>query len=626
MKKYIFILLLIAAFVSCDYLDLVPDNIPTIDNAFTMRSEAEKYLFTCYSYLPKDADINSNPALSGGDEIWELSDESIATQLSQLAKGKQNIVNPIGSYWAHCYAGIRDCNIFLENIPRVPDIDEFEKDQWIAEVKFLKAFYHFILVRNYGPIPIVKNNLSISATVDEVKVSRDPVDECFTYIIELIDEAKDALPQTINDAKYLGKITKPVAYAMKAKILTYAASPLFNGNTDQVTLKNNDGTQLFNQTFSEEKWLKAAEACKEAIDICEAANITLYKQPSFYQGYELTDTIRTQLSLRFAITDRWNEEIIWANTQSWMAAGGIQTYGAPDWEPSSQTRVWMDNRYDAPLKIVELFYTENGVPINEDKEWNYNGRHQTHSATFKEKLYIREGYTTANMNFNREPRFYAWLGFDGGIWYGQGKYNDKKPAELYYIQNKLGQPQNVGSRWAGPITGYSLKKLIHLENLRSPASYTVISYPWPLLRISDLYLLYAECLNEVGGPTDEALYYINKVRERAGISPVEEAWPSFSKIPDKYTTKEGFREIIQQERLIELAFEANRFWDLKRWKKSITEMNKPIKGWNVRGTNAETFYHSVLLYTQSFNLKDYFWPISETELTKNPNLVQNIGW
>ncbi len=624
MKRIIAILFVVVGLVSCDYLDLVPDNIPTIDNAFTMRSEAEKYLFTCYSYLPKDANIDENPALAGGDEIWDLPDEAIASAMAKLARGNQNIIAPIASYWKHCYLAIRDCNIFLENIDKVPDLEAYERDQWIAEVKFLKAFYHFILVRNYGPVCLMKENMSIASTVDEVKTYRTPVDDCFAYIVELIDEAKDNLPEKITDPKYLGKITKPIAYSMKAKILAYAASPLFNGNKDQATLKNNDGTQLFNQTYSEEKWAAAAQACKEAIAVCEKANITLFKHESFYQGYRLTDTIQTQISLRLAITKRWNDEIIWGNTQSWLSS--IQIKGAPDWAPSPTSRVWMDNRYDAPLKVAEMFYTEHGIPINEDKTWDYNSRYKTRAATLQDQLYIKSGYTTANLNFNREPRFYAWLGFDGGIWYGQGKYNDKRANDLYFLQTKLGQAQGGSSKFSGPITGYSLKKFIHIENLRSSSSYTAISYPWPLMRLADLYLLYAECLNESEGPTATAMSYVNKVRERAAIPSIEEAWKTYSIYPKKYTTKDGLREIIQNERLIELSFEANRFWDLRRWKLAITEMNKPIKGWNVRGMSTDAFYKTLLIYSPTFRQRDYFWPISESEMTKNPNLVQNIGW
>lgn len=624
MKRIIAILFVVVGLVSCDYLDLVPDNIPTIDNAFTMRSEAEKYLFTCYSYLPKDANIDENPALAGGDEIWDLPDEAIASAMAKLARGNQNIIAPIASCWKHCYLAIRDCNIFLENIDKVPDLEAYERDQWIAEVKFLKAFYHFILVRNYGPVCLMKENMSIASTVDEVKTYRTPVDDCFAYIVELIDEAKDNLPEKITDPKYLGKITKPIAYSMKAKILAYAASPLFNGNKDQATLKNNDGTQLFNQTYSEEKWAAAAQACKEAIAVCEKANITLFKHESFYQGYRLTDTIQTQISLRLAITKRWNDEIIWGNTQSWLSS--IQIKGAPDWAPSPTSRVWMDNRYDAPLKVAEMFYTEHGIPINEDKTWDYNSRYKTRAATLQDQLYIKSGYTTANLNFNREPRFYAWLGFDGGIWYGQGKYNDKRANDLYFLQTKLGQAQGGSSKFSGPITGYSLKKFIHIENLRSSSSYTAISYPWPLMRLADLYLLYAECLNESEGPTATAMSYVNKVRERAAIPSIEEAWKTYSIYPKKYTTKDGLREIIQNERLIELSFEANRFWDLRRWKLAITEMNKPIKGWNVRGMSTDAFYKTLLIYSPTFRQRDYFWPISESEMTKNPNLVQNIGW
>src|SRR5690606_20326380 len=125
---------------------------------------------------------------------------------------------------------------------------------------------------------------------------------------------------------------------------------------------------------------------------------------------------------------------------------------------------------------------------------------------------------------------------------------------------------------------------------RSPASYTTIDYPWPLMRLADLYLLYSECLNEVSGPGAEVFEYLDKVRARAGIPGVVDAWTNFSTNPAKVTTQNGVREIIQRERLNELAFEQQRFWDLRRWKLAITEMNKTVTGWNVYGSTTETYY------------------------------------
>ncbi|KAA6325669.1 RagB/SusD family nutrient uptake outer membrane protein, partial [termite gut metagenome] len=224
--------------IACsDYLDVVPDDgIATLENAFAMRSEAERYLFTCYSYMPHDGNLNSDPAIMGGDEIWTGIDLTYIPVFNNyvmfnIARGLQNKTSPIGGgNWASLYQAIRVCNIFLENINSVPDIKEGEKMQWIAEATFLKAYYHFYLVRMYGPIPIIRKNLPISAVPEEVKVSRDPVDECFDYIVELLNEALPWLPPTvINPVDESGRITQPIAAALKAKVLITAASPLFNG-------------------------------------------------------------------------------------------------------------------------------------------------------------------------------------------------------------------------------------------------------------------------------------------------------------------------------------------------------------------------------------------------------------
>ena len=133
---------------------------------------------------------------------------------------------------------------------KVPDMMEEEKRRWAAEVKFLKAYYHFYLLRAYGPIPIMRENLPISASGDEVRVYRRPVDEVFDYIIELIDESLINLSETIRDEHTeLGRITLPIALGAKAKILVYAASPLFNGNKDYQGFKNQDGEDFFNSEY-----------------------------------------------------------------------------------------------------------------------------------------------------------------------------------------------------------------------------------------------------------------------------------------------------------------------------------------------------------------------------------------
>ena len=168
------ILLAALTFGSCqNYLDVIPDNMATIDNAFAMRNVAERYLFTCYSWMPYHNSIGGNPAFFGGHELWPIPNNTDPTW--SLPRGQQNAQSPIANYWdgqnngRNMYQAIRDCNIFLENIDRVPDMEEYEKDRWRAEVKFLKAYYHFWLFQLYGPIELVDESLPIDADIDEIR-------------------------------------------------------------------------------------------------------------------------------------------------------------------------------------------------------------------------------------------------------------------------------------------------------------------------------------------------------------------------------------------------------------------------------------------------------------------------
>jgi starch-binding outer membrane protein, SusD/RagB family len=628
MRKYIIIglcaTIFFTALSSCKkFLDVVPDNVATIDNAFTMRTQAMKFLYTCYSFMPKQGQLGDDPAMVGGDELWQIPERGAYLD---MAKGFQSKVGPLGDRWQPMYQGIRDCNIFLENIGKVPDMQPEEKTRWISEVKFLKAYYHFNLVRMYGPVPLIKTNLPISADVNQVKVFRDPVDSCFSYIAMLLDEAAAGLPQTINSpATEAGRITQPIALSLKAKVLVTAASPLFNGNTDQSALKNPDGTQLFNTTYSQAKWDQAALACKEAIDACNAVGMKLYVYNPSFQQFEVSDAIKTQLSISGAVTEKWNSEIIWANTQS--NTDGLQRLISNWWDPIYLDGVITRGELSPPLKMAELFYSSNGLPINEDKTYDYTGRYNLRISGDADKLYIHKGYTSVGLHFDREPRFYADLGFDGAVYYGHGRYDDKDYMGLFYLESKFKQRNGKGKYGYNTVTGYNLKKLIHFQNvINNQNDYSVINYPYPIMRLSDLYLLYAEALNETEGPTEEVNKYIDLVRVRAGLPKVAVSWTNFSSNPEKFQNKDGMRSIIHQERLIELAFESHRLWDLRRWKESATELNKQILGWDLSQTEPISYYRTTVVFNQSFGSKDYFWPINEDYIVNNRNLVQNLGW
>src|SRR5690606_4996377 len=195
-------------------------------------------------------------------------------------------------------------------------------------------------------------------------------------------------------------------------------------------------------------------------------------------------------------------------------------------------------------------YSDHGVPIEEDKTWGYADMYALQTAGRADRLYVRDGYETVHLHFSREPRFYAALGFDGGIWYGNGELDDKDYSSLYHLEAKRGQLNSGGGTDRSTVTGYFIKKLINYENIASKTSpsYSAVSYPWPVMRLADLYLLYAEALNESQGPGPEVYKYINLVRQRAGLPSVQNAWSNYAIDPAKHTTINGLREIIHRER------------------------------------------------------------------------------
>lgn len=634
--SYLSIIFLLGSFMtSCnDYLDVVPDNVATIDNAFSNRNEAEKYLFTCYSYMPGLNSTWGNVGLMGGDELWTFYPTLAGTnnfQSWEIARGNQNVNDPYMNFWDGTNGGtgffkaIRDCNIFLENVSnpdKVNDLDPTMRKRWIGEVQFLKAYYHFSLFKMYGPIIIIDKNLSISATPEEVRLSRAPVDSVVNYISNLLDTAVVNLPAVItNKATELGRVTKPAALSMKARLWVTAASPLFNGNPDYAGFVDKEGTHLFNTSAEPNKWLKAVQACKDAIESCESNEISLY---SFNSFLDLSDTTVVQMSIRNSVTEKWNSELIWG--LSGRQGSGIQSDCMARLDPTYPLNIWgARDLLNPTLEITELFYTDNGVPISEDINWNYSERYDLQVATHDDRYNLIEDYEIAKMHFNREPRFYADLAFDGGKWYMQNSPSGDD-ENTWTVKSRVGGVQARLGAYNYSVTGYWPKKLVNWKFVLTSNGSNYESYPWPEFRLADLYLLYAEALNE-NGQGEEALIWIDKVRERAGLKGVAESWTSYSTKPGKYTSTEGLRDIIHQERSIELMFEGQRFWDLRRWKEAENVYNQKIRGWDIDQESAEGYYRSKILFSQKFIApRDYFWPIRESDLIINPKLVQNPGW
>ncbi len=638
----IIIIISFATFIySCsDFLDVIPDNIPTLDHAFLDRTSTEKYLATCYTYLPYLGRPSADPAILGSDEWWAIEDDFYNSRSGnfgglKIRKGEQNSGNPYFNYWDGLNNGraffraLRDCNVFLENVYSVGgDLSEEEARRWAAEVKVLKAYYHYYLMKMYGPIPLQKTSLPVSTGINDVRIYRDTFDECVDYVISLLDEAVEDLPiQIVNVSSELGRITKPIALAIKAEVLVMAASPLFNGNPDYTDVVDNRGIHLFSNEYSHTKWEKAMNACKIAIEASLSGGHDLYE---FTKLSNISDTTKLLLTIRQSVTDKWNQEIIWTGAHLHMneyysATTPFFTNDQIQWGPT-------DPYMSPTLKMAELFYSKNGVPIDEDIDFNYSQRFNVERAPSNHKYYIQNSYETTALNLNREPRFYANLAFDGAVWFGNGRYYDigVGPAnqQSWIIQTKRGDIQGKRSSIRYSLTGYWAKKTSHFETVStSSSSHVIVRSTFPIIRLADLYLLHAEATNEfLDSPNEEVYRSIDIVRERAGLKGVLESWANYSDNPDKPRNKEGMRDIIQQERMIELAFEGKRFWDIRRWKTAYVLLNEPIQGLNPDGTTPEEFSRVRTIHVPSFTTKDYLAPIREINLRTNPNLVQNPYW
>jgi len=627
-------------FTGCNkYLNVVPDDgIATLDMAFNLRSTAIRYLATCYSFMPVEGTVNSDPAMLTGDELWDLvgrivsnTNARVPNTYFQIARGYQSSSRVYANDWGSMFQGIRCCDILVENIDNVPDMTQFEKDQWKAEATFLKAYYHFNLVRKWGPVPIIRESLPIDSDVETVRVYRDNIDDCFDYIIELLDKAEENLPLTVESNDFLGRITKPICAAFRAKVAVYAASPLFNGNDGEAALVDNQGRRLFPAKSDDEKlqrWTYAVSACEAAIDMCEQANITLYDDSNI--TFRVTDSLKRTLTLRNAFNQRWTSEIIWGNTQP-TSLTTFQMWTMPNMTDNPHSTGGY-RFIGVPMKIVDQFYTRNGLPINNDVEWATVNSQEIVNPPEDHSYYLHQNYFTVRQNVNREPRFYAFLGFDGGTWYGEmSNFNDVKAMDMHYIQCRNGGHEGKSGGEVGPVTGYFAKKLYPYQcNFTGSNSFSGYWFPWPIIRLTDLYLLYAEAINEAEGPngfhSPELFACLDAIRKRAGIPDVKTAWDTYSNSPGYYNTQYGMRNIIHRERLIELSFESQRFWDIRRWKEAPAEYQKGIYGYTMTGSSPEDYYVKKLIATQTFGLKDYFWPIYTYYLERNPNLVQNLGW
>lgn len=620
---------------SCkDYLDIVPDKTQELELLFDREEQAYKALATCYSYLPLNDDIYGSQALMTDELTTPLRQ---ATNGIEVMRGKQTVNNPLlglwsgfnggaGVYQQSLFRAINDCNILIANIETVPDMSAEDKATWKSEAIFLKAYYHYLLVVQYGPIPICDVNLPISASIEQIRVPRNSVEQCFNYIIATIDLALPNLPDRLMNNLQLGRIDKTIAKAIKSRVLLYAASPLFNGNAEfYENFRNHDGSQFFNTVANQEKWKVAADAAEEALTMAITNGVSLYKYKDAIPDYDKTDiqylSIQSQYNYRYMFTDKWNEELIWGQSNPVTSYYEIQAAALVK-SPSASSNEAAWQWLSPTLNMVESYYTNNGLPIDEDLTYNYSGRYDVVAVTALNQTEAQVGQQTAQLNLNREPRFYSSIGFDRGYYRGHGTKMNLKMRKNETPGGRQGSSNDY------LITGYAVSKYAH--PFSNGTTYEkLIKYPWPLIRMAELYLNYAEAYNEYYGPSQQVYDALNEVRARVGLPKIEVIWADATKAKsvNKHMSKEGLREIIKQERSIEMAFEGHRYNDLRRWKDAEKVLSNPVKGWSIDEVDPLKFYTVTNVGTRSFIApRDYFQPIKLDEMTKNPNLVQNPNW
>ncbi|BDF56124.1 hypothetical protein CE91St24_08680 [Odoribacteraceae bacterium] len=618
---------------------MVPEkDIETIESLFEQRTKVENWWKGLYSELNRIfADFRVNTAYLGADEFVTCQALYNSTLYNldglKIADGLQMSQNPYGSIWYRMYVVIRNCNIFLENVDHTYNMSEEDRNWWKADVKAVKAYVYFELVRRYGPICLIPQNMPVDLPVKDYQLPRQHVDTCFKEIINLLDESMEYVPKhSQRISNYGHTFSLEAVYALKAKVLLYAASPLFNGNAFYSDFKNKDGELLFNSTYDRNKWLLAAEAADKAAEMCEEGGRALISGTTVKK----TDLLNKMSDIETMTFSRFtNSEYL----LEWKYPSTFHQFFLP-------RLVGDDDNFDSQalgclspsMKMVEMYYTSNGLPIDADITWSYNNRYKLGS----ESSPVYEGVIpmntdVVNLHLRREPRFYASIAGDRMYWQ-RGTNTADKDYNLLVRAHKGEEPWGtqydfiVSNSWQN-INGYWLKK--HLFSWYNTLGYSNNlqgNETAAIIRLAEVYLMQAEAWNEYLDQPDSRVYDpLDKVRERAGILPVREAWGNYSNNPTKVTTKVGMRDIIHQEYGIEFAFEGHRYWDLRRWLTAHQTMNEKQYGWNVIGTTDQAFYNyetgPVVVWSSNKFIapRDYLDPFDAEEILIS-GMVQNPGW
>lgn len=618
-------LLLGSSLVGCNYLDIVPNGTPEEKDAFATPHNAKKYLYSCYGFIPDNTNVQSSIDFLTSDEVVTSSEHET---YAHFAKGTYTPSYPRISYWNSLFTGIRYCYILINNVDAVPGMDPAVAADYKAQAEFLIGYLHYLMIQNYGPTIIITGVEDINAKVEDFK-ARSTMAESVEFTAKILDSAASKLPEMRTDTEY-GLATSVAAKAIKSKLMVLAASPLFNGYEKHKGVTNPDGTPIFEQAFDQGKWETAYTAAKEAVQAAESAGFSLYKALEGGSSSIKEPVDLTQRTLRLALIDKENlGETVWGNTRG-HGLYGIQGNSIPWHETGNDWFAW--GNIAPTLGMMERFYTANGLPLEEDPSFPDKSEWWS-LMDAPDDFEYGEG-RIAKFVYKRDPRMYAWTTFENGYYEIGGTYNDATNYNPKYrrgngnakIVMKMMHDEPSGRKGRNnnySPSGFLNKRLI--SPLETPAQ-ACVNYIHPYVTLADLYLLLAESAVEVG-KLDEAKTYLDKIRTRAGLPTVNEAWAN-AKHPQKAQTKEGMREIVRQERRIELYMLNQSFWDHRRWLEAEKYLGDRPWGLSIQENNLNAFWTPKEINVErSFRVPaNYLMPIPQSEVDKNSKLVQNPGY
>ena len=659
MKKIITIssvILLALCALSCDsYFDVELQDQATLEEMFSKRGTARQLAAHMYAYLPKEenpVDSNTEGGFSGRTDARQINASAYANSCFDLRVGDYS-PSSITNYnmWESYYKAIAHCTNVVNMIHLDLEDSKTVRDYIKAEARFMRAYYYFLLFRTYGPV-IVWGDKEAPSDIDGSTLDRNTFNENVDFIVSQLDSAIKVLPLKISDvglqeSSDMGRATKGAAMALKSRVLLYAASPLYNGNTLYAGMTNHYGEQIFPQGYSEDRWKDAKQA---ALDVINLNAYSLVKADNT-SGDAFTDGLKAYQNIFFK---QWNEETIWGWWMNfytdWLGrTGGFIGACAPR---NITVEGWQSLTPSFKLVDAYAMYESGRYPVT-DYDRSSGMQDFSQPIIDAESGYVAEGFSKTtqyeaawagefeahNSTIGREPRYYACLVPNGYYW-------PCDPAKKKMVHPKTSKPEwtvedmkchfwrgsgALCERWDQTATnnyfGYAWRRLYKADNpLDEGKDYQSIHYVYPAFRLAEIYFNYAECCIELG-EYDEALKYINMIRNRSGLNNLEEAYPDILSRPD------FLKWCLRHEKMIEFALEGPmHFYDNTRW--MTAEANFPTLNWTLKVDSAVDFHDSWTRTSEDFPLKkhakftkrDYLFPFDADQLAEMTNITQNYGF